>query len=263
VHRILHRHAPRVATIWCVGNPPLKNVAAYYPGDNGCDWVGVNFYSVPFYENNPHRPALLDSPLSLLDPIYKMFAARKPIAICEYGASHRPALDKILRNDFAISKMAAVYGALPRLYPRVKLIDWFDMNSMRHPTAGKTLNDYTLTDQSAVMQAYRSVTAAPYFLSRFQRLGDPNPPLPRPLLADSKFRDVVRLSVWTDFQQAGRKVLLSVGGRIIYASARPGAHEIGLDLTRFPIGRQSLLVAIYDARNRLVNSRQTSLVVTR
>lgn len=134
VHRVLHRHAPRVATVWCVNNPPLGKAFEYYPGDDGCDWVGVNFYSVPWHENRRDRPAFRENPLALLDPIYRRYAARKPIAICEFAASHQAGLDKKVIPDFAEEKLSLVYGALPLLYPRVKLVDWFNMNTIRYPT---------------------------------------------------------------------------------------------------------------------------------
>ena len=200
VHNVLHRRAPRIATIWCVNNPPLGNIDAYYPGDANCDWVGVNFYAVPFYQNDRKRPAFDDSPLALLDPVYRKYAARKPIAICEFAASHRPALDNVARPDFAIQKMAMVYGALPRQYPRVKLIDWFDMNTIAHPAPGKTLNDYTLGEQPQVLAAYQRVTSAPYFLSQWQTIGNALPTLPRPLGANAMVNGVARLSSWSNLQ---------------------------------------------------------------
>lgn len=263
VHKVLHRYAPRVATMWCVNNPPLGNAHDYYPGDNSCDWVGVNFYSVPYYENKRNRPAFEDSPLALLDPIYKRYAARKPIAICEFAASHRAAIDNQLRNDFAIQKMSILYGALPRLYPRVKLVGWFDLNTLRLALPGKTLNDYTLTDQRAVLDAYRRVVSSPYYLGRFQTLGDQRPPLPRPFVPGSTVRGIARFSVWSNFQLTGVKTYFQFGPKIVYASARPGAHEINLDLARGPFGRQPISVTVLDARNRLVSKTVSSVNIAR
>src|SRR5690606_26333908 len=102
VHKVLTSTAPKVATIWAVNSIPLENIPRYYPGDDGCDWVGINLYSVPFYDNNRNRPAFQDDPLTLIEPIYARYAARKPIAIGEYAASHQAALDKVLRTDFAV-----------------------------------------------------------------------------------------------------------------------------------------------------------------
>jgi hypothetical protein len=104
VHRTLHGYATKVATIWCVNAVPSDNIAAYYPGDNGCDWVGVNLYSTPFADNDRSREAFRESPLTLLEPIYRRYSAKKPIAICEYAASHQSAVDGVVRTSFATEK---------------------------------------------------------------------------------------------------------------------------------------------------------------
>jgi hypothetical protein len=263
VNRVLHRYAPRVATIWCVNNPPLGNAFDYYPGDANCDWVGVNFYSVPFHENKRNQPAFDENPLALLDPIYKKYAVKKPIAICEFAASHRDGVDKITRNDFAMQKLSIVYSALPRLYPRVKLIDWFSMDTIARPSPGKTRNDYTLPQQPQVLGAYRRVTSAPYFLARAPRLSDPKPFLPRPLLDGTRVSGTEHLSAWCNLQLTGTKVFATLGGKVVYASAKPGAQEMTLDFSRGPFGKQKLEVLVYDAKNRFVTRASRILQVVR
>lgn len=262
VHRVLHQYAPRIATIWCVNNPPLGNIDAYYPGDSSCDWVGVNFYSVPFYENKRNRPAFLDSPLALLDPVYKKYAARKPIAICEYAASHEPAIDRVLRNSFAIEKMSILYSALPRLYPRVKLIDWFNMNTIRFPQPGKTLNDYTLTDQQQIQDTYHRLVVSPYFLSEYQTLGSPRPPLPRPLVNGETVHGAAHFSAYTSLA-VPHKIYFQFGSKIVQATDLPGALEVNLDLSRGPFGRQPITVYVYDTKNRFVTMSRAFVNVQR
>lgn len=164
VAQVLRRTAPQVAMIWCVNAIPPDGIEAYYPGDDVVDWVGVNLYAVPFLDDDPRRPAFKASPLTLLDPIYRRFAARKPIAICEFGASHRSAVDGIDRSAFAAEKLRTLYGALPLLYPRVKMVDWFCCNTLLHAQAGRRLNDYDLLDSPALQSAYRRLTAADYYL---------------------------------------------------------------------------------------------------
>lgn len=263
VHTVLHRAAPRVATIWCVNNPPLNNLMDYYPGDAYCDWVGVNLYSVPFYDNNPQRPATLDSPLALLDPVYKMFASKKPIAICEYAASHMAAADRALRNDFAIDKLSLLYSALPRLYPRVKLIDWFDMDNLRNAQPGRQLNNYNLTEQASIVAAYRDVVGSSYFLSAPQYLSDPRPPLPRPLTANQAVRGIARFSAWVKTYVPRPKMYLKIGSNIVYASNRPGTHIVDIDTRTLPIGRVPLTVYVYDDRNRFITSVSSGVTVLR
>ena len=181
MHSVLKAAAPQVATIWCVNSIPVETIENYYPGDDGCDWVGINLYSVPYYDSNPNRPAFMDNPVSLVEPIYKLYAARKPIAICEYGASHQSKVDMKDRTDFAIDKMCQLYTALPRLFPRVKSINWFSMNTMRHAKAGRQLNNYQLPDRPSLLQHYQQIAASPYFLSRPETPTDSVPDVPLPL----------------------------------------------------------------------------------
>ena len=164
IHQTFKKYAPQVATVWCVNSVPREGIPAYYPGDDGCDWVGINLYSVPFYDNNLNNPALLDSPLALIDPVYALFKDRKPMAICEYAASQMAAVDRKPRPDFAIEKMSLLYSALPRLYPRIKMVNWFNMNTMKHAAPGRQLNNYSLTENKQVLGVYRNLIDNDYFI---------------------------------------------------------------------------------------------------
>ncbi len=263
MHRVLHRLAPRAATIWCVNSIPSDNIQQYYPGDDGCDWVGINLYSVPFYDNDPRRSASSDSPLALIEPIYNLYARRKPLAICEYAASHMAAVDRKRRVDFAIDKMSLLYGALPRLYPRIKMIDWFSMNNIKNARAGRQLNDYNLTSQPQLRQAYRRVISEPSFLSAPARLIDAPIAIPRPLIANQLVRGVARFSIWAKTYVSRPRVYLHIANRLVYASDSPGAHVVALDTRTIPTGRQTLTAFVFDNRDRFVRSVSVPILVAR
>ena len=268
MHQVLKKYAPRVATIWCVNSVPVDNIQNYYPGDDGCDWVGINLYSVPFYDNNPKRPALMDSPVSLIEPIYKIYAKRKPIAICEYAASHMAAADKVQRVGFAIDKMSQLYTALPRLFPRIKLVNWFSMNTMRHAKAGRQLNNYQLTEKQEIVEHYRQIATMPYFLGGPEHLSDPRPPVPFPLLENQKISvaaspdATARISIWVKTYVPRPKVYFQINGQILYASNRPGAHTIPLNLHTLQPGAQTLAIFVYDDKNRFITKLERKFVVT-
>jgi hypothetical protein len=169
------REAPKAAMLWCPNAIPFDAIAAYYPGDDAVDWVGVNFYSVPFYDNNRFRPAH-DDPTDLLRPIYLAYSSRKPIAIGEWAATHFAACEGVTRTAFAAEKIARFYAALPRLFPRVKMVNWYDSNNLKHAGEARRLNNYPLTDDPAVLLAYREavrircILAAPASQPRLWRL---------------------------------------------------------------------------------------------
>lgn len=265
VHRIFRETAPLAATIWCVGSIPVDNIQDYYPGDDGCDWVGVNIYSVPFYDNNPQRPAFLDNPTTLLKSIYKLYAKRKPIAICEYASSHMAAADRKLRDDFAINKMAQMYSALAAQFPRVKMINWFDANNLIHAKAGRQLNNYNLTERPKILEQFRQIATSRYFLSTPERLADMRPDVPFPLpdnssiglstIANSTMRFVITLSTYV----SRPKVYASLDDKLFYASNRPGAHTVYIPSEKFPSGVHTLKIFAFDDKNRFITSSQKQL----
>ncbi|MCX7597690.1 MAG: glycosyl hydrolase, partial [Armatimonadetes bacterium] len=87
VYRVMHQIAPKVIMVWCPFAVPQGSITSYYPGDEYVDWVGVNIYSVKRHDGDPNKIAGQD-PRDLLRYVYKLYAPRKPIAICEYAATH-------------------------------------------------------------------------------------------------------------------------------------------------------------------------------
>lgn len=249
VNRVLHEVAPRSATIWCVNNPPLGNAFDYYPGDSGCDWVGVNFYAVPYHEDKINKPAFDENPLALLDPIYKKFAARKPIAICEFAASHQARVDPRPIPNFAVSKLRLVYGALPLLYPRVKLVDWFNMNTLKYRTKDKTPNDYLLTDNRQVLRAWQDVTLNRHYLQSYLSLGDAIPPVYR-VMNGQRIGAPATIGVWAKNFGPDGNVYLGIDGQSWARARAGGATYLPLDPRALGRGVHTLSALLYDSKNR-------------
>ena len=250
VHRILHSGGARVATVWCVNSIPTDNIESYYPGDANCDWVGVNLYSAPFADNDRTREAFRLSPLALLDPIYRKYSARKPIAICEYAASHQSKVDMLMRPDFAIEKMSLLYGALPLLYPRVKMISWFDANNLVHAEPGRQLNNYRLTELLPIQNAFRDLTASRYYLKQF-------PPdagavaAPRELKVGESLKSGERVWLWVTSADARPLVYVQVGDKVIYGGRQYGKHVFDLPKSSGPA-----VILVYDGGGRCVLRRE-------
>ena len=253
VHRVLHSGSARVATVWCVNSIPTDNIASYYPGDANCDWVGVNVYSAPYADNDRTREAFRQSPLALLDPIYRKYSARKPIAICEYAASHQAKLDMKMRPDFAIEKMSLLYGALPLLYPRVKMISWFDANNLVHAEPGRQLNNYRLTELPAIQNAFRDLTASPYYLEKFPPTQNDAPQL-RELKTNESLKPGERVYLWVTSADARPLVYVETNGKVIYGGRQYGKHVFDL-----PKNAGSTVILVYDGSGRCVLRREISL----
>lgn len=230
VHSVVSRRAPNVAMIWCVNVVPEKNIARFYPGDPFVDWVGINFYAVPFYDNDPSRPGLADNPADNLAGVYRAYAAKKPIAICEFGASHLSKADGKDRSEWAARKIHELYASLPRLWPRVKLVDIFDMDNTIHAQAGRQLNNYSVTDSDTVREAYADAVAPEYFLGRVGAAATPSTIAPVPASGLTVPRGTLTLSAWARCWAERFSVRYTVDGREVARADRPGPREVQVPL---------------------------------
>ncbi len=168
MYNIMKEEAPNVVMVWCPNWRPdipgdtSRNIMAYYPGDEYVDWVGVNFYMWgPVYDSLMNETGI--STLSKLGSVYNKFPY-KPIMICEWAAASRewrgnPPLPRIT-TDYCINNMQQLYQNLQQFFPRVKGVFWFDYDS--HLI---NKSDFSLTNNSAVLNAYQSVIPSSYFLT--------------------------------------------------------------------------------------------------
>lgn len=163
VHRVMAEVAPNVAMVWNPYCTPTRPIRWYYPGDAYVDWVGVNLYSVHHHDNDIRRPSDQEDPRDLLRFVYDLYSDRKPIMICEYAATHYCLACRQPTVGFALEKMKQLYQSLPTQFPRVKMINWFNCDTIQ---AGIAVNNYALTDDDRILQLYRQLIDNPYFLSR-------------------------------------------------------------------------------------------------
>jgi hypothetical protein len=260
VYRALTRRAPKVAVIWCVNSVPAAGIDAYYPGDDAVDWVGVNLYSVLYFDNDRGRPADGVHPTDLFQTVYARYATRKPIALCEYAASTQAAVDPRPRPEFAITKMAQLYSSLPRLYPRVKLVDWFDCNNLKHARPDRQLNNYSLTAHPGVLAAYRQTIAPDYFLDSLE---DRPRETVRPLRKEDSLSGVVRLSAWVRSHLDRPRVYILADDQVLYAGDTPGAAVCRWDTRQARPGSHSLRLLVLDREGRrIVDERRVIQVAS-
>lgn len=163
VTRVMRERAPNVAMVWCPYERPVGNIPDYYPGDDYVDWVGINFYSVTYFNQDRKTPAFHMKPREKLSYIYERYSARKPIMICEYATTHFSALEQKNLSAFAIHNIRSLYSDLQTMFPRVKAINYFNTNNLE--LEHRQNNNYSVTHDLEVLQAYREAIKPDYFLS--------------------------------------------------------------------------------------------------
>jgi len=249
VYRAIHDRAPKAAVIWCVNNIPDGPIDSYYPGDDAVDWVGVNFYNVLYFDNVRSRPADRVHPADLLQNVYSRYSKRKPIAICEYAASHQASIDPRPRPEYAATRLAQLYAALPRRFPRVKLIDWFNCNNLKHARPDRQLNNYSVTDDETVLRAYSEAIAPDHYLSSLEERAAEQI---RSLKKGDAVSGVVTLSAWVRCHLDRPLVYLLAGDQVLYAGDSPGATVCRWDTRKVKPGKHAVRMLVLDREHRKV-----------
>lgn len=245
---------PNVALMWCPNAIPVDNMASYYPGDEACDWVGVNFYSVPFLDNDPERPGDWIHPIDFLEPVYRQYSPKKPIAIGEYAASLESSLQAGRMTDFARLKLAQLYQSLPLRYPEVKLISWYDCNNLKEARAERQLNNFQLTATPEVLEEYRQRLAQPWFLGSGQR-SSPSEARPFP----PQVFGPLEIEPWVRSYLPDPQVYLKLDGKVVGLHQLPRGGRYQLPALR--PGPHTLELLVYDSRQRFVAARKFAFEV--
>jgi hypothetical protein len=275
VAKVVRERAPNVAMVWCPYATPVGPIKSYYPGDDAVDWVGVNLYSVTYFNHDRRTPG------KHVHPVDRIYAARKPVMIGEFGATHWSALEKKPQTAFAVRSIRGLYQALPRRYPRVKAVFYFNANNLA--LEHRQNNNYTVTQDPKVLAAYRDVTSVPYFL--------PSPPLPptmavdgvglmallpvqpqpvqepvipvapMPLRQGERLTGIVRVSAWAKLVQDGARLEFRLGGRLVHTAASKAEWEVELDADRLPTDRTELRVDALVGKKRVASTTVPVTVV--
>jgi hypothetical protein len=114
---------------------PANDMVNYYPGDRYVDWVGVSGY--PLHEQSPE---------TLYGPLYRQFAARKPIMLAETAGIDHGAGTK--------AAWTAALGSWVAKHPAVCAVVWFDTDT--HPFSTE---NFRIDSGADVLKAYQALAA--------------------------------------------------------------------------------------------------------
>lgn len=132
VAQTFRAEAPNVAMLWAPGYFPLYTMNDYYPGDDVVDWVGISAYGVFDPSLDPvAAPGQGQDSRNLSESfaeVYKLYADRKPIMLAEGAIGSYNYANNQATTAWAETNIRRFYAAMPRLYPRVKALTWFDVD---------------------------------------------------------------------------------------------------------------------------------------
>lgn len=271
VTRVMRERAENVAMVWCPYTTPRDPIPSYYPGDEWVDWVGVNMYNVTYFNQDPNQPARHVGPTDMLDYVYRRYADRKPIMICEYATTHFSALENKPVTTFAIENIKTLFAALRTRYPRVKAINYFNSNNLL--LSHRQNNNYTVTNDPKVLAAYSAAIAHPYFLPGPLGAAGLQPvqvPSTDELAAKLGLRPVndgdtvagrVMLSAWVTSTGPKPIVRILVDGKVVSVANRGDFWETELSASALGAGDRRIRVEAFDSRGRMVAARSVILTV--
>lgn len=256
---VMHKVAPNVAMVWAPSDVPKYSMSQYYPGDEYVDWVGVDLYTEPYDYGDPNTSMMQTSPVERLDEVYKLYADRKPIMICETAVSHKSNVDDKTFTDWAILNISRLYEVMPKKYPRLKAITYFNVNLRDR----ESKNDFLLRDNPQVMDAYKSFIADPYFLSKVETGTKPADQTGYKKLVDGeKVAAGAKLVPFVKIPDVYiSKVEYAVNGKVIATSDKP-PFAVTLDSGKVTPGDAALELRVYNEDGKMAASSSFSLTVT-
>lgn len=215
VYNIMKEEAPNVAMVWSPNFLPRHNIEPYYPGDQYVDWVGISLYTIPF-SHGKEVPG--GNPIDYLKPIYEKYS-HKPMMVSEGAVSH---YSYELRKDFsewASGQIGNMYGFMPRMFPQVKSITYFNLDKQTTNYDNQN-NNYDLGASPITDKKYQTIINSPYFIDHLVW----NEPINT---VESKYVPVKDLKEVAGVHNAFAYVKLPLGKQPYYVAVYQGKTKLG------------------------------------
>lgn len=157
---VFARYAPNTAFVWSMGMEDLYDSMIYYPGDDYVDWIGINM-NFPIYKNKEKYSVDIKK---TLDYFYNMYQDKKPLMISRLAVSHYSNQDHTFYIDEAEDVINQIYSEIPISYPRIKAINYIDMNHIKMASDGTGTDNFRVSTEPKVTQIYINAIKNPYYL---------------------------------------------------------------------------------------------------
>ena len=255
VHDIMAKEAPNVAMVWSPNFLPRDNIDPYYPGDAYVDWVGFSLYTIPFSHG---KLKLGGNPIDYLRPLYEKYS-KKPIMISEGAVSfHSYQLGEDY-TPWGVGQLANMYAYMPRMYPMLKSITYFDLDK-RTTNYDNQNNNYDLHDSPAMLAAYKKYTSAPYFLTSVSDGASPAVPVTYKKVSQAgKLSGKVKLFTYVKLPlgEQAYAVHLYDGNKLLLKRAYAPPFDMEVDFDALPASGKLIVKVLNSEFNVLVTKEFT------
>lgn len=160
IHDIMAQEAPNVAMVWSPNFSPNNNIDAYYPGDAYVDWVGFSLYaSAISHDKEDYDNTIINNFKALYDKY-----PNKPIMISEGAVTHYDLKVNKSFDRWAEGQIGSMYELLPRMFPRIKAITYFNFSKASSIRNNKQ-DVYDIGENAFADSIYRRAISDPMYLS--------------------------------------------------------------------------------------------------
>ncbi len=156
-YNIFSKNIKNVSLVYTPNVEELSEMEAFHPGLKYVDWIGYKYVGTI----NPNNENIYPDFFTKLDYIYKTYEETNPIIISMYTLSHYTKTNhKYYDNEF-LDEIETVYKKLAREYPRVKAINYFDINGLK---IGKSYgnDNYSISENSNISKKYGSILTSSF-----------------------------------------------------------------------------------------------------
>ncbi len=241
---------PNIAMVWSPGDLGAldRPYDMYYPGDEYVDWVGASLYTIKYFNGKRDHGDQTDilntyfmageyaDPVCRLTPLMQFMERRniqKPVMISECGTPHYIRTENEDTTAWAALRLRQLYGELPRVFPRVKMMCYFNVNMANEA------NVYSLHDSDLLNRTYNEMVADGYFLSDADSQAGYGY---RPFYGGQYYQDdTVSLSAAAYFPKANGSVCYLADGQPLYEIALP-PYSYDLNLAGLTEGAHTLSI---------------------
>ncbi len=255
VHDIMAEEAPNVAMVWSPNFLPRDNIDPYYPGDAYVDWVGFSLYIIPYSHG---ELKLGGNPIDYLRPLYEKYA-KKPIMVSEGAVSfHSYQLGQDY-TDWGVGQLANMYAYMPRMFPQLKAITYFDLDK-RTTSYDNQNNNYDLHDSPKMLAAYLRHSSSPYFLTKVSDGAAPKKPVTyKPVSEAQNLSGKVKLFTYVKLPLGEQPyaVHLYDNEKLLLKRAYAPPFDMEIDADALPASG-TLTVKVLDAKFRVLVTKPFS-----
>jgi len=163
---IFARYAPNAAIVWSVHfEDVFARAENFYPGEEYVDWAGVAAFS------NINNDGEHIDVMRHIGYFYFLFQREHPIMITALGVSYFTTANFSFHTQQAADEIVRVYNALAAGFPRIKAVVYASFDATDFDT-GRNLNNYRITGEPPLIEAYGRVLANSRFLNVVDENGE-------------------------------------------------------------------------------------------